>query len=138
MGRRVVRKFGRYLEVATVTEHIAASHGVPPLWHVVYEADSDEEDLEEYELIAAAEMYTVTYSRDLDVLPPSFAWQFEGHELCGASVLRTLPCQLLSVGRVVAWIPACVHHEEPAVFVICYENGMSVVSNLVAIELVYR
>ena len=138
IGTRVLRQFGRYMWTAIVTAYSPASQNGPALWHVVYAEDSDEEDLEEHELIAAAEVYVRANSRDLDLLPASFAWEFEGHELCGAQVMRSFRCQSMAVGKVVAWLPACVHHNDPAVFAICYDDGMRTASTLVQIELVHR
>ena len=137
IGTHVLRQFGRYMYCASVTAYSPASHNGPALWHVVYEEDSDEEDLEEHELTAAAEVYVRAHSRDLDMLPVSFAWEFEGHELCGARVLRNFG-RSCAVGEVTAWLPACAHHEEPAVFAISYGDGMSTVCIVVSIELVYR
>ena len=140
IGTHVLRQFGRYMSTANayVTAYSPASHNGPALWHVVYEKDSDEEDLEEHELIAAAEVYVRAYSRDLDMLPVSFAWEFEGYELCGAQVLHSFRCQSMAVGKVVAWLPACVRHNDPAVFAISYDDGMPTASTLVQIELVHR
>lgn len=51
------------MSTASVTAYSPASHNGPALWHVVYEADSDEEDLEEHELVAATEVYERAYSQ---------------------------------------------------------------------------
>ena len=121
-----MRKFGRYTETANVTAYFPASRSGPALWHIEYEMDSDEEDLEEDELMAALLLYKTAHSRDLDMLPVHFAWEFEGHELCGARVLRNFG-RSRAVGEVSAWLPACTHHEEPAVFAISYRDGMSTI-----------
>jgi hypothetical protein len=126
IGTHVLRQFGRYMSTASVTAYSPASHNGPALWHVVYEEDSDEEDLEGHELVAAAEAYVRAHSRDLDMLPVHFAWEFDGHELCGVRVLRNFGRSRV-VGEVSAWLPACTHHGEPAVFAISYKDGMSTI-----------
>ena len=48
--RRVARRFDGAVLFALITRWAPPSGGDPPLWHVVHEADGDEEDLDEAEV----------------------------------------------------------------------------------------
>ena len=56
VGTTVAVKFGKTTYTAQVTRTLPRTNEDPPLWHVLYE-DNDEEDLDEDEMIKAYNLY---------------------------------------------------------------------------------
>ena len=55
--RRVARRFDGAVLFALITRWAPPSGGDPPLWHVVHEADGDEEDLDEAEVREGLDLF---------------------------------------------------------------------------------
>jgi hypothetical protein len=120
--RRLARQFGRYIIFGRVKGHKAADEEGPALWRVGHLEDSDSEDLDGEEMVAAAALHTEIVSRDPELFPHCFAWQFDGHELISRKVSRLFG-RRSATGTVVGWIPVCAYHGDPAIFVVEYEDG---------------